>query len=418
MGEALRPGNAVLLAALAAAAAAVLADAAGFPVRPQVRFQVPERWRRTMPLRRAVLLYGFVLGTGVATYVPAAAGWALLGLSFALGSWAYALAIGLSFAAGRALPVLVLASRGAEAVAERPQGLRIVRAFAALSLAAGAAASLAGPGSAAILVASRAGDPSTAGGDLVWQRPRVGGFLRRDGVVTRLPGSDPAVSGSLIAWHSGSEITVADRKTQEPALQVSVRGVEKLALSDEWLVYRKRVGGYARIFAQDVIDPARKTAVSAPRPAGQLGRPSIDVNLVVFHVATRDGSWIRSVDLASGEKRRLRFSRTVQYLNPSVLRSRLLYVRVSRCAQELRAAPRRPGRRGRTLYTLPPLAGQDLGHQRGHPKQGRHLPCSPHPHATARMLWTTALASHFAYVTVLRPSRSGRMRPTLLRMSR
>src|SRR5438045_4608659 len=123
LGAALRPGRSVVIAAVALAAAAALADVAGLRVRPQVPFQVPERWRRTMPLPRALFLYGLLLGTGVTTLVPAAAAWALLVLCVALGSPVAAIVVGLGFAFGRALPVLVLAARDAEtAVAERPEG--------------------------------------------------------------------------------------------------------------------------------------------------------------------------------------------------------------------------------------------------------------------------------------------------------
>src|SRR6266542_4177806 len=100
------------VAAAVVAAAAILSDAAGLRVRPQIRFQVPERWRRTMPLPRALFLYGLLLGTGLTTYVPATAAWALPALSLALGDVPGSLAMGLGFAAGRALPVLVLAVRG------------------------------------------------------------------------------------------------------------------------------------------------------------------------------------------------------------------------------------------------------------------------------------------------------------------
>src|SRR5919201_5750049 len=94
-----------LVVALAVTASAALADLAGLRVRPQVRFQVPERWRRTMPLPRALFLYGLLLGTGFTTFVPAAAAWALLPLSVATGSVVGGVAIGLSFAVGRALPL-------------------------------------------------------------------------------------------------------------------------------------------------------------------------------------------------------------------------------------------------------------------------------------------------------------------------
>src|SRR5512132_2128209 len=113
-------GRLVLVVAVAIGAAAVVSDALGLRVRPQIHFQVPEPWRRTMPLQRALFLYGLLLGTGLTTYVPATAAWALPALSLSLGDVKASLAIAAGFAAGRALPVLVLSEN---AIAERPQGL-------------------------------------------------------------------------------------------------------------------------------------------------------------------------------------------------------------------------------------------------------------------------------------------------------
>src|SRR6266511_1273692 len=84
-GAALHPGRASVLLAIASAAFAAAIDAAGRRVRPQIRFQVPEGWRRTMKLPRALFLYGVLLGTGLTTYVPAATAWALLPLGLVLG---------------------------------------------------------------------------------------------------------------------------------------------------------------------------------------------------------------------------------------------------------------------------------------------------------------------------------------------
>ena len=126
-------GRAVVVAAVALGVVAVASDALGLRVRPQIRFQVPEPWRRTMPLSRALFLYGLLLGTGLTTYVPATAAWALPALSLALGDVKASLAIALGFAAGRALPVLALRET---AIAERPRGLRLVRVLAAASLLA------------------------------------------------------------------------------------------------------------------------------------------------------------------------------------------------------------------------------------------------------------------------------------------
>src|ERR671934_2878381 len=159
-GAALHPDRAAVAVAVAVALVAAAIDAAGRRVRPQIRLQVPERWRRTMPLPRALFLYGVLLGMGFTTFVPAAAAWALLPLSLAAGSVGSGVAIGLGFAAGRALPLVVVSDE--TSLAERPRGLRVLRVLAALSLAL---ALTAGEGHAATTVAKPAGDPSVAGTD-------------------------------------------------------------------------------------------------------------------------------------------------------------------------------------------------------------------------------------------------------------
>ena len=418
LGAAIEPGRAFLIGAAALAAAAVISDLAGFRVRPQVRFQVPEPWRRSMPLPRALFLYGVLLGTGVTTFVPAAAGWALLPLCVGLASVPGAVVIGLSFAAGRALPVLVLVARGGdeEALAERPQGQRALRVLAAASLTL---ALVAGDARAATSVASPGGDPSVAGDDLVWQEPGLGGFLLRDGEQMQLPGTDPALGGAKIAWRSGDTITVADRATLTPILQQTVPGVVKLAVSDSWLVYRVRLAnGSEQIRAFSLADPASTTIISRARAAGRLGRPSLAKDVVVYHLATPDESRLLSFDLATGKQRVLRSSRKVQLLNPARIGGRLLYVRVSRCSQQLRIGPLDANGAGRVLYALPPLAGQDAGHEHGHTTQGERLPCPHGPKPTSRVLWTTAISGSSAYVTVLRPGSGGQMTPALLAISR
>jgi hypothetical protein len=404
-------GRWVLVAAVGLAGAAVVSDALGLRVRPQVRFQVPEPWRRTMPVARALFLYGLLLGAGLTTYVPATAAWALPALSLALGDVAASLAIAAGFAAGRALPVLVLAARGGETVlAERPRGLRLLRVLAAASLLF---ALVAGEVRAAGTVASPGGDPTAAGTDVAWRTPGAGGFLRRNGVVARLPGDYPAIGATLVAWRAGGVVTVAARDTLAPVLTETVPGVQKLAVSRQWLAYSTAKA----IHVQALGDLTQNRLVAqAPRP-GTLGRPALGVDLVTFHRATSEGSSIDGVNLVTGRAMRLRFSRDDLLLNPSVLAGQLLYVRVSRCSQQLRLGPLRGGR-DRVLYEIAPLAGQDAGHERHHTSQGEHLPCPHRPKPTARMLWTTALSATTAYVTVLRPVRRGRTVPTLLAVAR
>ncbi len=132
-----------------AAAAVVLAGAAllelrGAPIVPQVRRQVPEPWRRVLPLPAAAAGYGVLLGLGFTTYVLTFALPALAATSVALGDPVAGLVIGLAFGAGRALPVLVLAPlaehpagrTATELMAQRPAVLRAFRAAAGLALAA------------------------------------------------------------------------------------------------------------------------------------------------------------------------------------------------------------------------------------------------------------------------------------------
>jgi hypothetical protein len=400
-----------LVVALVIAGLAAVADLAGLRVRPQVHFQVPEHWRRTMPLPRALFFYGVMLGTGFTTFVPAAAAWALLPLSLAAGSALGGVAVGLSFAAGRALPLAF----DETSLAERPRGLRVLRVLAALSLAL---ALVAGEARAATTVAKPAGDPSVAGTDLAWMQPGVGGFLLRGGQRTQLPGKDPALGDAFIAWHSGDLVTVAASDTLTPVLQETIPGVEKIAVSTKWLVYRAGYrDGTEQILYRSITSPTQAITLTRRRPAGVLGRPVLAGDLVLFHFATAQRSSLISANLATGKRRVLRHSTDSLLMNPSVLGSSLLFVRASRCSQQLRLASLAGGQ-ARALYAIAPLAGQDLGHERGHTRQGEHLPCPHRPRPTTRMLWTTALSTGSAFVTVIVPKRGGRTTPTLLAVSR
>jgi hypothetical protein len=140
--------------------------------------------------------------------------------------------------------------------------------------------------------------------------------------------------------------------------------------------------------------------------------------LVLFHVATATGSWMTAFDLTTGKRRTVLRSTDAQLLNPSVFNGNVVYVRTSRCSQQVRLVGIAGGAE-RVLYQLPPLAGSDVGHERGHTDQGSHLPCGAKPpKPTAKILWTTAFASSGVYVTILLPVGGGRTSPTLLRLGR
>src|ERR671936_142120 len=193
VGSILRLGRGFVAGAAVFAGIAALADLSGLLVRPQLRSQDPEPWRRAMPLPQALFLYGLLLGTGLTTFVPAMAAWALLPLSLGVG-FPGSVTVGLAFATGRALPVLALGDESA--LAERPGGLRMLRVLAAAALVL---ALVTGEARAASPVATPAGDPSADGTDLVWQKPGIGGFMIRKGGQTKLPGTASAIGSGFLA---------------------------------------------------------------------------------------------------------------------------------------------------------------------------------------------------------------------------
>jgi len=145
LGAALGAGtHAALGVAAVVAVAAAVGEARGLRIAPQIRRQVPEAWRRTLPVPVAAAGYGVLLGLGFTTFVLSFAVWALAGTSVAVGDPALGLAIGLAFGAGRALPVIALAPaagtrRGAAitaAMLQRPAILLGLRRLDAVALAA------------------------------------------------------------------------------------------------------------------------------------------------------------------------------------------------------------------------------------------------------------------------------------------
>jgi hypothetical protein len=145
VGQALGAGGPTALAVGAAVAlAAALGEARGARILPQVRRQVPESWRRRLPVPLAAGLYGVLLGLGFTTFILTFAVWALAGVCVAVGDPALGVAVGLAFGAGRLLPVIVLAPAGETewgaaahaAMAERPRILRSLRLVDAVALAA------------------------------------------------------------------------------------------------------------------------------------------------------------------------------------------------------------------------------------------------------------------------------------------
>jgi hypothetical protein len=419
LGAVLAPSGQWLLAAAIICLGAAVADVAGVRIRPQIRAQVPELWRRTMPLPLAMLLYGLLLGTGLSSAVPAFAALGLMLMSVAVGSLSLAVEIGFALAVGRALPVLAAVTvRGLEQLlTEHPPLLRVVRAIGALALAV-AASGIVVPSGASAVVSPRATDPSVAGADVAWEDPARGGVLAQGSARQLLPGHDPAIGGQLVAWHRGSLVTVAERNSLLELFKEPVLGVRQLALSDDWLVLRQLgPAGRTRIIAQSIADTSVRKVLASVYAPTTLGRPAISGTTVVFSGGDGASSWITAVDITKGKSTRVRQSTSDQLLGPSLRGTSLLFVDIGRCAQTLRVGAL-GGKTDRALLTRPPLAGADGGYESGHTLQGRMTPCRRRLAASTTMLWTTALTNANAYVTALDLRGGGLPAPSLIRVAR
>ena len=435
VGSALGGGTstAASLAAVIAVAAAI-GEARGARIVPQIRRQVPESWRRRLPLPLAAGLYGVLLGLGFTTFILSFAVWALAALSVALGDPALGLAIGLGFGAGRALPVIVLAPAsdtrwGADAhaaMAERPSILRGLRAADALALLLCAVTIAATDARAADIVARGAVNPSVIGGAAAWDLQSGQAVLIRGATTTTLPGRYPALAPGLVAWREPDRIVVANLDTLAPTTAVPAAGADGLALSPRWLAWRIRAPAGDQLFVLDMATPGAAGQVVAGEAApGELGRPSIAGDTLLFHVATAGGSRIDALNLLSGQRSTLRSERRALLTNPAALGGDLVYVRSTYQRQQLRIGPltRRAVRRDRSLYSTVPTGRRDSNHEHGRARH-REGPKSPQPLAprpkpgVETTLWSTALDQTAAYVTKLVKRRGKPLEAEILRVAR
>jgi hypothetical protein len=410
--------------ACALALAAAIADWRGVRLAPQIRRQLPERWRWTMPLPLASILYGLLLGLGFTTFVLSFAVWALAGLSVAAGSAGLGVAVGLGFGLGRALPVLWIAPRLGSAAGERalerlalePRMWLGIRRLDALGMAICAAllAALLGTASATAAPIAGATDPSVDGAVLAWQRVGGTGMLRRPSGTGPVAGTLPAVGGFNTAWLTPTGIAVQLRHQPPLTLPLPPNAeVTALAISGSWLVVRDQgTTGVANLFAVSLSALAQggyvATYIRGSGTPGAIGRPTIEGTLVAYSYSTPARSSVEAMDLASGARTVLRSATSeVQFANPSLASGHLLYVRTDRCAQELLLGGTYSSTADRVLLTLPSTVARDPGWQSGYQHAWNNASGCPNrgpgPGGTMT-LSSTALGSTDAYVSESPPN--------------
>jgi hypothetical protein len=396
-------GRAAYLLAAGIALLAAILEVRGTRIVPQIRRQLPEQWRRVMPMPLAAVLYGVLLGIGFTTFVLSFGVWALAGVSLAVGDPSLGLLVGGCFGLGRALPILALAPlagrpagfRATELMCERPAVYLGLRRGDAAALAAAAVALIVAPGSAGAAGPSiaHATDPSATADALLFQRLGGPAVISRGGPELPLPGSHPAIGGRYVATVQGNSILLFDRATLAPVGQIDAPGADAIAISDAWLAYRAPSGGGDGIYIRYIANPAAPAPpaqVAGQGGAGQLSRPAIDGGILLYGVATPQGSRIVQRLMGTRKHRALVSSPRLLLFDPSVHGRSFSYVRVDARRSRLMVRPRRSHGSGRVLFSL----GRSHG-----------------------VLWSNALTDSLAYATILQPS-SGSPDATIVGVSR
>jgi cytochrome c biogenesis protein CcdA len=362
----------VIVAALAVVVAAREAGLVRFPV-PQVRRQVPERWRRSLPLPLWSFGYGAGLGVGLLTHQPVATLWIAVAGAVALGSPVAGAACLAVFGLGRA--VMVVLPQGGRGVAWLSAHRGALRPANAAALVLAAALVGAAPAAAAPLGEL---DPSVSGSALAYTE--INGedttvAVRDIGspTVQRFPGGhSPSVDGPLLAFADPDGILVVEWRTGAEVARLS-GPLDKPALSWPRIAF-VRTGASVRELVLADISTGRERVVVRARSTDDLGRPALRAGRLAWHLTLpRDSRLMLWNDRLRGRPRVVARSRTAVHANPSLTRGHILWVEQRAETSRLRLLRIRAKKaQPRTIVTY----------------SGRN-----------RLLWTTALSATRAYVT-------------------
>ena len=112
-------------------------------------------------------------------------------------------------------------------------------------------------------------DPSATGKALAFQRPDRAGVLRFRGQIHDLPGRDPAVGGPYAAVISaGDRIQILNRYNRRPIVSVPAPNAQALAISRSWLAY-------LTVDGKPLHAPGAAPAAPRPIPGRRRGVASV-----------------------------------------------------------------------------------------------------------------------------------------------
>ena len=366
-------------AVLAAAALALVAAAReGGLLRlplPQPRRQVPESWRFELPLPVWAGGYGAGLGAGFFTFQPVSTFWVACAGALALGR-PLAAAVCLSlYGFGRAAMIVWPRRRAGDATAavERLATRRgaLLRANVVALVACAVLLALA-PTAGGALVARPGFDPSVSSSVVAFS-------TAAGAVVVRPPSgpdvvfanaSQPALSGEYLAYADDQGIRVVRWQNGTQVARIWNVNASRPALDWPNLAFVRRDSARKRLIVKNLVGGGSKYPAKV-RLSADLGRPSLRHGRLAWHVITRRWSGIYVRTLATREQRTIARTRIGRLSNPSVWRSRVVWVDARSGVTRLRLGSVR-SRRSHVLTRI---------------------------RSRAVSYWTTSLSSRAAYLT-------------------
>jgi hypothetical protein len=319
---------------------------------PQLRRQVPERWRERYPQPVTGFLYGAGLGLGFVTYVPVAT---LLVVCFGVALLAGPLggaAVLSGFGLGR-VAVLAVSTSGVrtyecatgrvETMAGWAAGGRLRRTNALALTVLGAVLLLAAGGTRAEaatrlnLGPDPVANPSLGDGDVLAYDQVAGGVvhgkLLSGGMTTDLPGIHPDIDGGRVVVDAGPSFQIVDIATGTVTDTIP-RGGTDPALSGDWLVYRRVTADRREIVAFNLVtSEARIVARSVLRT--DLGAPDVSGTRVVYTRTSDKRSSLIVYRFGTGVTRVNRQGTHVVYAHAAVDGNLVVYIRQFSDRQQL-----------------------------------------------------------------------------------
>jgi hypothetical protein len=325
---------ALAVAALALLAAARESGFLRFPL-PQVRGQVPERWRSVLPLPVWSVGYGAGLGAGFFTFQPVSTFWVACAGALALGRPLSAALCFTAYGAGRTLMAMAPrrgkadATAAVEALVDRRRLLLGLNVAALLVCAALLAAPSAG---AASDPAGQGFDPSARGSVVARALMQGGGSSvvvepEGESPVPVPEGAAPSIDGDLLAYTDDQGIKIIDWRTSDPVAEI-LGAVSKPALDWPLLAFVRRGSEYQRLILADFSGsgPPTEKRIASVRVRHDLGRPSLAGGRLAWHKITRREARVFSYRLSSGNRRTIDHSKMYVPSNPALSGTRILWV--------------------------------------------------------------------------------------------